>query len=173
MTVASIFLLAGIAPASPLTPGGSYQFENHSAENHRDQILDGIDLSFGTFAGTNLRNSSLINGIFEGTDFSGANLRNTNFTGANLTNAIFSPTVNLRDANLSNAILVGINLTGVNITNTRFTGASYDATTILTFDPINAGMLLVPETSPMTLVLLGLMGLVGWSKRAPLEPRIA
>ena len=53
--------------------------------------------------------------------------------------------------------LIGINLTGVNVGNAIFVGATYDSTTILTFDPVGAGMVYVPEMSPLTLIMLGLL----------------
>ena len=166
---ASFCLLAGQSFAAPLTAGGSYPFEDHSSENHSGEILDGIDLSYGSFDGSNLRFTSLVSGVFVETNFSGTNLRDTNFTGADLTDAIFSPAANLGDANLTNAVLIGVDLTGVNVRNAIFVGASYDATTILSFDPLAAGMVPVPELSPLTLVLLGLMALAGLKSNSPLE----
>jgi hypothetical protein len=145
------------AHASPLVAGMSYQYEDHSAENHSDEILDGIDLSFGSFADTNLRNSSFIAAVFVETDFSGSNMRGVNLQNANLTDAVFSAATNLRDADLTSATLIGINLTGVNVGNAIFVGATYDSTTILTFDPVGAGMVYVPEMSPLTLIMLGLL----------------
>jgi hypothetical protein len=145
------------AQALPLVAGMSYQYEDHSAENHSGEILDAIDLSFGSFAGTNLMNSSFISAVFVETNFSGSNLSNVNLQNADLTDAIFSPAVNLRDSDLSGAILVGIDLTGVNVRNAIFVGATYDSTTILTFDPVGAGMVYVPEMSPLTLIMFGLL----------------
>jgi len=145
------------AHASPLVAGMSYQYEDHSAENHSGEILDGIDLSFGSFAGTNLKDSSFIAAVFVETDFSGSNLSNVNLQNADLTDAIFSSAVNLRDSDLSGANLVGIDLTGVNVRNAIFVGATYDSTTILAFDPVGAGMVYVPEMSPLTLIMLGLL----------------
>jgi len=165
----SVFWMTVPAFAGPLTAGGSYQFEDHSGENHRNETLDGIDLSFGTFAGTNLSGTSLIGAVFVQTDFTGANLRGTNFTRANLTDATLSPGVNLRNANLTNANLVGVDLTGINITNAIFVGAAYDATTILTFDPVAAGMTPVPEQSPVLFLLLGLTTFAGIARRTSIE----
>jgi hypothetical protein len=145
------------AQASPLLPGGSYQNEDHSGENHSDENLDGIDLSFGSFAGTNLRDSSLTTGIFIQTDFSGSNLSNVNLQNADLTDAIFTSAVNLMDADLTGAVLIGIDLTGVNVRSAIFIGAFYDASTILPFDPVAAGMVAVPELSPLTLIMFGLL----------------
>lgn len=147
------------ADASPLLAGGSYQYEDHSGENHANVNLDGIDLSFGSFAGTNLKDSSLIAGIFIQTDFSGSNLSNVNLQNADLTDAIFTSGVNLKDADLTGAILIGIDLTDVNVLNAIFIGAFYDASTILpfAFDPVAAGMVAVPELSPLTLILFGLL----------------
>jgi hypothetical protein len=168
-TSASISLFAGSSFAGPLTAGGSYPFEIHAGENHSGRALDGIDLSFGSFATSNLRYSSLIGGVFVETDFSGTNLRDTDFSGSDLTNAIFSPAVNLSDANLTNTVLIGVDLTGVNVRNAIFVGAAYDATTILDFDPVAAGMVPVPELSPLTLVLLGLMAMAGLRTSRPLD----
>ena len=145
------------AHASTLVAGMSYQYEDHSAENHSGEILNGIDLSFGSFAGTNLKDSSFIAAVFVETDFSGSNLSNVNLQNADLTDAIFSSAVNLRDSDLSGAILVGIDLTGMNVRNAIFVGATYDSTTILSFDPVGAGMVYVPEMSPLTLIMLGLL----------------
>jgi len=145
------------AHASPLVAGMSYQYEDHSAENHSGEILNGINLSFGSFASTNLSNSSFIAAVFVETDFSGSNMRGVNLQNANLTDAVFSAATNLRDADLTSATLIGINLTGVNVGNAIFVGATYDSTTILTFDPVGAGMVYVPEMSPLTLIMLGLL----------------
>lgn len=145
------------AHASPLVAGMSYQYEDHSAENHSGEILDGIDLSFGSFASTNLRNSSFIAAVFVETDFSGSNMSGVILQDANLTDAAFSTTTNLRNADLTSATLIGIDLTGVNVGNAIFVGATYDSTTILTFDPVGAGMVYVPEMSPMTLIMVGLL----------------
>jgi len=142
--VAFTVQLASDANASPLVAGMSYPFEDHSGENHSNENLDGIDLSFGSFAGTNLRDSSLIAGILIQTDFSGSNLSNVNLQNADLTDAIFTSGVNLRDADLTGAVLIGIDLTGVNVRNAIFIGAFYDASTILPFDPAAAGMVAVP-----------------------------
>jgi len=139
--------------------GGSYQFEDHSNENHSGETLDGIDLSYGSFVGTNLRNSTLTSGAFIQTDFSNANLRGTDLAGADFTDAIFNSSANLGDANLTNSVLIGVDLTGVNVRNAIFVGASYDATTILTFDPVAAGMVPVPELSTLTLLLIGFMAM--------------
>jgi hypothetical protein len=166
----TIPLFAGHASATSMVSGGNYQLQDHSNENHSNQTLDGIDLSYGTLSGSNLRDSSLIGGVFVGTDFSDANLRNTNLTGADLTNSIFGPGVNLRDANLTNAILIGVDLTGIKVQNAVFIGATFDATTILTFDPIAARMLGVPEPSPLTLVLLGLVAMTGLESGRSLRP---
>ena len=152
------------AIASPLLAGGSYQNEDHSGENHANENLDGIDLSFGSFANSNVRNSSFIGAVFVQTDFSGANMGRVNLQNANLTDALFSSSTNLRNADLTSAVLIGIDLTGVNVGNTIFVGATYDATTILTFDPVAAGMIYVPEMSPLTLIMLGLLIFAG-SKR--------
>jgi len=145
------------AHASPLLAGGWYQNEDHSGENHANENLDGIDLSFVSFASTNLKDSSLIAGIFIQTDFSGSNLSNVNLQNADLTDAIFTSAVNLRDADLTGAVLIGIDLTGVNVRNAIFIGAFYDASTILPFDPAAAGMVAVPELSPLTLIVFGLL----------------
>ena len=163
------------AHASPLVAGMSYQDEDHSGENHSNQILDGIDLSFGSFASSNLRNSSFISGIFEQTDFSGSNMGGVNLQNADLTDAIFSSGTNLRDADLTSATLIGIDLTGVNVANAIFVGASYDSTTILTFDPVAAGMVYVPEMSPLTLITSGLLILAAFKheERAGLKRKTA
>jgi hypothetical protein len=160
-------LLASTAAATSLTAFGDHRFEDHSGENHSNEFLDGIDLSGGSVVGINLRFSSLVGGTFVGTDFTNANLRNTDFTGADLTDAIFSAGANLRDADFTNAVIVGIDLTGVNVQNTIFTGAIYDATTILPFDPVAAGMTPVPELSPVLLIGFGLMGIAGASRPRP------
>jgi uncharacterized protein YjbI with pentapeptide repeats len=151
------FQSATSANASPLVAGGSYQNEDHSGEGHSREVLDGIDLSFGSFANTILRRSSFIAAVFEQTDFSGANLGRTNLQNADLTNATFSPGTNLRRADLTSATLIGIDLTGVDVRNAIFVGATYDSSTILPFDPVGAGMVLVPEMSPLTLIMLGLL----------------
>lgn len=143
--------------ASPLLAGMSYQYEDHSGENHSNETLDGIDLSFGSFASSNLRNSSFIAAVFVETDFSGSNMSGVNLQNADLTDAIFSSGTNLRDADLTSAILIGIDLTGVNVGNAIFVGASYDSSTILTFDPVAAGMVYVPEMSPLALITSGLL----------------
>jgi hypothetical protein len=155
--LALAILAPGHAGATALLPGMSYQFEDHSGENHADEFLDGIDLSFGSFANSNLRKSSLIAGVFVQTNFSDTNLRDVSLLNADLTDAIFSPGTILRDADLSGATLIGIDLTGVNVQNAIFIGATYDFTTVLPFDPVDKGMILVPELSPMTLMLLGLL----------------
>jgi hypothetical protein len=157
--------------ASPLVAGMSYQYEDHSGENHSDQILDGIDLSFGSFASSNLRISSFIAAVFVETDFSGSNMSGVNLQSANLTDAIFSSGTNLRDADLTSATLIGIDLTGVNVGNAIFVGASYDSTTILTFDPVAAGMVYVPESSPLTLITSGLLILAALKHEAPHGPK--
>jgi hypothetical protein len=147
------------ANASPLFAGGSYQFEDHSGDNkgHKNRTLDGIDLSFGSFASSDLKNTSFIGAIFVETDFSDADLLNTNLQNVDLTDSIFSSGTNLKNANLTNAVLIGVDLTGVDFKNAIFIGATYDSTTILTFDPVGAGMVLVPELSPLTLIMLGLL----------------
>ena len=145
------------AHASPLVAGMSYRYQDHSAENHSGETLNGIDLSFGSFAGTNLRNSSFIAAVFVETDFSGSNMAGVNLQNANLTDAVFSDATNLRNADLTSATLIGIDLTDVNVGNAVFVGATYDSTTILTFDPVGAGMVYVPEMSPLTLIMLGLL----------------
>jgi len=145
------------AGATPLVAGGFYQFEDHSSENHSGQTLDGIDLSFGSFADSNIKNSSFIGGLFEQTDFSDANLQGVDMTNANLLNATFSSGANLKNADLAGANLVGIDLSGVNVQNTNFTGAFYDGTSVLPFDPTAEGMIAVPEISPLTMVMAGLL----------------
>jgi len=82
---------------------------------------------------------------------------NTNFQDADMTDAIFSSNTILKDANLSGAILIGVDMTDINVQNAIFIGAIYDSTTILPFDPVAAGMVAVPELSPLTLVMSGLM----------------
>ena len=155
--VALAFQPASDANASTLFAGGSYQFEDHSNDNHSGEILDGIDLSFGSFASSNLRNASFIAAVFEQTDFSDANLLNVDLMGADLTDAVFNSGTILKNADLSGAVLVGIDLTGVNVQNAIFIGALYDSTTILPFDPVGAGMVVIPELSPMTLMGFGLL----------------
>ena len=155
--VSLLCLSVSNAAASTIVPGSSIQFEIHSGENHRWDTLDGIDLSFGSFASSNLRDTTLIAGIFVETLFTDTNLRDANLSFADLTNAVFNSGTNLRDANLSFATLVGIDLTGVNTTSTIFTGATYDATSILPFDPIVEEMVAIPEQSPMTLMAVGLL----------------
>jgi hypothetical protein len=153
--------------ASPLVAGMSYQYEDHAGQNHSNETLAGIDLSFGSFASSNLRNSSFIAAVFVETDFSGSNMGGVNLQNTNLTDAIFSSGTNLRDADLTSATLIGIDLTGVNVRNAIFVGASYDATTILTFDPVAAGMVYVPEMSPLTLIMSGLLILAALKHKAP------
>jgi uncharacterized protein YjbI with pentapeptide repeats len=155
------------AHASPLVAGMPYQFEDHSGENHSDQILDRIDLSFGSFASTNLKDSSFIAAVFVETDFSGSNMSGVNLQSANLTDAIFSSGTNLKDADLTSATLIGIDLTGVNVGNAIFVGAIYDSTTILTFDPMAMGMVYVPEMSAMTLIMSGLLILAALKHEEP------
>ena len=145
------------AHATTLVPGSSYQYEDHSGENHSNQILDRIDLSFGSFANTNLKDSSLIAGVFVQTDFSNTNLSNVNLQSADLTNATISSGVNLSDSDLTGAILIGIDLTGVNVRNAIFIGAIYDSSTVLPFDPVAAGMVPIPEMSPLLMMMLGLL----------------
>ena len=86
---------------------------------------------------------------------------------ADLTDAIFSSGTNLRDADLTSATLIGIDLTGVNVGNAIFVGASYDSTTILTFDPVAAGMVYVPEMSALILITSGLLILAALKHEAP------
>jgi hypothetical protein len=145
------------AQATPMIAGGFYQFEDHSSENHSGQTLDGIDLSFGSFASSNIKNSSFVGAVFEETDFSGANLQGVDMTNANLTNATFTSSANMKNADLTGANLVGIDLTGVNLQNVTFTGAYYDGTSVLPFDPSVEGMIAVPEISPLTMVMMGLL----------------
>jgi hypothetical protein len=85
------------AQATPMIVGGFYQFEDHSSENHSGQTLDGIDLSFGSFASSNIKNSSFVGAVFEETDFSGANLQGVDMTNANLTNATFTSSANMKN----------------------------------------------------------------------------
>jgi hypothetical protein len=165
--VAFAFQSPSDARASTLLPGSSHQFEDHSGDsgdNHSNQTLDGIDLSFGSFANTNLRNSILIAGVFVQTDFSGANLSNVNLQNANLTDATFSPGTNLNNSDLTGANLIGIDLTGVNVRNAILIGAIYDSSTVLpfAFDPVARGMVPIPETSPLLMMMLGLMTLSAW-----------
>jgi hypothetical protein len=146
------------AIASTLVAGMPHQFEDHSGtDNHSNELLDGIDLSFGSFAGTNLKNTSFITGVFVQTDFSGANMLNVVLQNADLTDAIFTSGTNLKNADLTGAILIGIDLTGVNVQNAIFLGAIYDASTILPFDPVAAQMVAVPELTPLTLIMFGLL----------------
>jgi hypothetical protein len=156
--------------ATPLVAGGFYQFGDHSSENHSGQTLDGIDLSFGSFANSNIKNSSLVGGIFEQTDFSDANLQGADFTNANLQNATFSSGAILKNADFTGANLVGIDLTGVNVQNANFTGAYYDGTSVLPFDPVSGGMIVVPEISPLTMVMAGLLVFAGMKdERVPAQ----
>ncbi len=155
--VAIAFQPTSNANASTLVAGSFYQYEDHSLENHSGENIDGIDLSYGSFADSNLKDSSFISGVFVETDFSGANMINTNFQDADMTDAIFSSNTILKDANLSGAILIGVDMTDINVQNAIFIGAIYDSTTILPFDPVAAGMVAVPELSPLTLVMSGLM----------------
>jgi hypothetical protein len=146
------------ANALSLVAGGSYQFEDHSGEpDHKNGNLDGIDLSFGSFASSDLKNTIFVGAIFVETDFSDADLLNANLQNADLTDAIFSSGTSLKNADLSGAILIGIDLTGVDVKNAIFVGATYDSTTILTFDPVAAGMVVAPELSPLTLIMFGLL----------------
>jgi hypothetical protein len=145
------------AQATPLAAGGFYQGEDHSFENHSGQTLDAIDLSFGSLAGSNVKNSSLVGAFLEGTDFTDANLQGVDLTNAYLFNATFTPGVNLKNADLTGANLAGIDLTGVNLQNVTFTGAYYDATSVLPFDPTVQGMVYIPEISPLTMVMMGLL----------------
>jgi len=155
--VAFAFQPASDAEALTLIAGQSYQFEIHSGEDHSNETLDGIDLSFGSFANTSLKNSSLTAGIFVQTDFSDTDFKNADLQNADLTDAIFNAGSNLKNADLSNAVLIGIDLTGVDVQNTTFTGATYDLTSTLPFDPVAEGMILAPELSPSTLIMLGLL----------------
>ena len=172
--VAFAFQSPSDARASTLLPAGSsHQFEDHSGENHSfDKILDGIDLSFGSFANTNLRNLSLIAGVFVQTDFSGANLSNVNLQNADLTDAIFSPGANLKNSDLTGANLIGIDLTGVNVQNAIFIGAIYDSSTVLPFDPVAAGMVPIPEMSPLLMMMLGLLTLSALRRELRHRPMI-
>lgn len=148
------------ANALSLVAGGSYQFEDHSGEvDHKNGNLDGIDLSFGSFASSDLRNTIFVGAIFVETDFSDADLLNANLQNADLTDAIFSSGTSLKNADLSGAILIGIDLTGVDVKNVNWLGATYDSTTILPFpfDPVAEGMVLTPELSPLTLIMFGLL----------------
>jgi hypothetical protein len=162
--VAFAFQSPSDARASTLLPAGSsHQFEDHSGENHSsDLVLDGIDLSFGSFANTNLQKLSLIAGVFVQTDFSGANLSKANLQNADLTDAIFSPGTNLNNSNLTGANLIGIDLTGVNVNKTIFIGAIYDSSTVLPFDPVAREMVPVPEKSPLLMMMLGMLTLSAW-----------
>jgi hypothetical protein len=155
--IALATLATGHASATALSAGSSYQFEDHSNEFHSGEFLDAIDLSFGSFADSNLKNSSLIAGVFVQTIFTDTNLSNVLLQNADLTDAVFTPGAILRNANLTGATLIGIDLTGVNVQNAIFIGATYDFTTVLPFDPVTAGMVLVPELSPMVLMLMGLL----------------
>ena len=162
LLVASVgisLLVALNAVATTLTPGGFQQREDHSNENHSNEFLNGIDLSGGSLALSNVKNTSFVGGFFVGTDLSGANLQWVDFSGADLRNAIFSPDTNLKNGDLSGATLYGIDLTGVNIAGVDFTGAFYNGTETLLFDPVAAGMILAPEPSPLTMILAGLIGL--------------
>jgi uncharacterized protein YjbI with pentapeptide repeats len=165
--VSLLCLSVSNAAASTIVPGSSIQFEIHSGERHRGDTLDGIDLSFGSFASSNLRDATLIGGIFVQTNFTDTNLRDADLSNADLTDAIFSSGTNLKDANLSGASLIGIDLTGVNTATANFSGATYDSTSILPFDPIAAGMVVIPEQSPMTLMLLGLVLLAATKRFEP------
>jgi hypothetical protein len=149
------------AAATPLTAGDIDRYGDHSSENHQNQTLDNIDISHGTFAGSNLKNTSLVGGVFRRTDFSNTNLQGADFTNADLLNAIFSSGANLKNANLSGANLIGVNLTGINIQGANFTGAIYNTSSTLGFDGAAAGMIAVPELSPFTLVVMGLLILAG------------
>jgi len=160
---------ASDASASTIIAGSFIQFEIHSNENHSFQTLDGIDLSFGSFDSTNLMSSSLIAGIFVQTIFTNANMQDVDLTDADLTDAVFNSGTILRNADLTGANLVGIDLTGVNVQNAIFIGALYDATSILPFDPVAAGLVLIPEQSPITLMAFGLMMLA--TLKRPEHPR--
>jgi len=157
------------ASASTISAGSFIQFEIHSNENHSSQTLDGIDLSFGSFDSTNLMSSSLIGGIFVQTIFTDANMQFVDLTNADLTDAVFNSGTILRNADLTGANLVGVDLTGVNVQNAIFIGALYDATSILPFNPVAAGMVVIPEQSPMTLMAFGLMMLA--TLKRPEHPR--
>lgn len=175
---AAVVLLAvavGPAGAASFGPGTVHQNEIHSPnDDHQDEDLSGFDLSFTTFASSDLR----------GVIFTGATLFQTNFTNADLRGVTFSAGMNMNGAILNGADIRGRDLSGVsllgadlrNITSnggTKFTGALFDGNTQYDagFDPLAAGMVSVPEPTPAALALLGMAGLAWLGRPSPAPVR--
>ena len=73
---------------------------------------------------------------------------------------------------MTGANLIGIDLTGVNVQNAIFIGAIYDSSTVLPFDPVAAGMVPIPEMSPLLMMMLGLLTLSALRRELRHRPMI-
>ena len=125
-------------------------------------ILDGADLSNANLLFANLTGASLTGVTLAGTTLRSSNLSATNFSGTDFANA------DLRGANLGGASLTGADLSAVNAdASTNYNGATYDwGTQFATgFDPVAAGMILVPEPTSFAMLLLGLAALAARQPR--------
>jgi hypothetical protein len=155
---------AGAAAGTPFGPGTDHQAEDHSFENHSSDVMDGFDLTDSTFEGSNLKDAFFVGGDLTRVILSGVNLSGGDLTNAILTNAVFSSGSNLKDTILVGATVFGLDLTGVNVSGADFTNALYNGTETLPFDPVAAGMILVPEATPASMLMLGLFGLWGYRR---------
>lgn len=169
LACAFVSLLVVAASATPIDVSIlDHRFEDHSLDAiHRAEDLGGgLDFSFATFTGSDLRATAFTLDVLEGTIFAGADLRGADFGGAWLKDADLSGADLRTPTNFAGAFLGGADLTGITSNGaTLFAGALYNDGTSFDagFDPVAEGMILVPEPSTAALLLFG--GVIALGRR--------
>lgn len=133
-----LLILAGPVLADPLVAGGNHSHEIHTAHDHTDEILPGINLSDANLqasifrradlSNANLERAILRNAIFDFANLSGANLNDITANAGRFRNVDFSGGATfigaeMNVANFTKSNLVGADLRGIAADGIAFTQA--------------------------------------------------